>query len=90
MLPLLEHEHRRALAHHEAVAVDVERPADPDVDSAVMLAKPASAVGVAAASLPPVTTASQRPQAISRAALPMAWVPAAHAVQIVSFGPCRP
>ena len=62
----------------------------PVVDSAVMLRNPASAVIVAADSAPPVMTASQRPQAISRAALPMAWVPAAHAVQIVSFGPCRP
>ena len=28
VLPLLEHQHGRALAHDEAVAVDVERPAD--------------------------------------------------------------
>ena len=29
VLPLLEHEHARAFAHHEAVAVDVERAGDP-------------------------------------------------------------
>ena len=62
----------------------------PVVESAVMLAKPASAVIVAADSAPPVATASQRPQAIRRAALPMACVPAAQAVAIVSFGPCSP
>jgi hypothetical protein len=60
------------------------RPLD---DKAVMLPKPASATGVPAASAPPVATASQRPQAIWRAAYPMEWVEAAHAVQMVSFGP---
>ena len=90
VLPLLEDEHGGALTHHEPVAADVERTETPDVERAVMLPKPASDVTVAAASAPPVTTASQRPQAISRAAFPMAWVPAAHAVQIVSLGPCRP
>ena len=38
-------------------------------------------------SVPPVTTASHRPHAIRRAALPMACVEAAQAVQIVSVGP---
>ena len=42
VLPLLEHEHGGALAHHEPVAVGVERAARrPTVDSAVMLPKPA-------------------------------------------------
>ena len=62
----------------------------PAVVNAVMLPKPASDVVVAAASVPPVTTASQRPQAINRAAYPIAWVPAAHAVHTVSLGPCNP
>ena len=55
-----------------------------------MLPNPASAVIVPAASAPPVATASQRPQAIRRAALPMACVPAAQAVHTVSHGPCSP
>jgi len=33
---------------------------------------------------------SHRPVATSRAAAPMAWVPAAHAVAMVSDGPCQP
>ena len=48
VLPLLEHQHRRALAHDEPVAVDVERPADAGRRHAVMLPNPASAVIVAA------------------------------------------
>ena len=56
-------------------------------DSAVILVNPASAVTVAADSVPPVTTASQRPHAMRRAALPIACVDAAQAVQIVSVGP---
>ena len=48
-----------------------------------MFVNPASDVAVAAASLPPVATASHRPHAMRRAALPMAWVPAAHAVHTV-------
>ena len=55
-----------------------------------MLRNPASAVGVMLLSLPPARTASQRPQAMSRAALPRAWVEAAHAVVTVSHGPCHP
>ena len=54
-----------------------------------MLPNPAIAAVVPAASAPPVATASHRPQAISRAAFPMAWVPAAHAVHTVSLGPWR-
>ncbi len=79
-VPLLEHEDGRRLADDEAVVLGVERRRCAEVDIAVMLRKPAMAVGVIAASVPPVTTASHRPLAISRAALPMAWVPAAHAV----------
>ena len=52
-----------------------------------MFENPAMPVGVAAASLPPVTTASQRPHMIWRAAAPMAWVAAAQAVTMVSQGP---
>ena len=43
---VLEHEHGGALGDHEAVAVAVERACEmPVLDSAVMLVKPASAVG---------------------------------------------
>ena len=59
-------------------------------DSAVMLANPASAIGVMTASAPPATASGTRPDATSRAALPMACVPAAHAVVTVSQGPVRP
>ena len=62
----------------------------PVLESAVMLAKPASAVMVSADSAPPVITTSHRSQAICRAAYPMAWVEAAQAVQIVSHGPWKP
>ncbi len=62
----------------------------PEEVRAVMLRNPASAVAVMLLSLPPARTASQRPQAMSRAALPRAWVEAAHAVVTVSHGPCHP
>ena len=69
----------------------VERTGDAaDDDSAVMFVKPAMPVGVIAASVPPASTASQRPLAMSRAALPIACVPAAHAVTVVSHGPAQP
>ena len=55
-----------------------------------MLLNPATAVMVNGASLPPASTASQRPSAMSRAPLPMAWVPAAQAVTVFSHGPCQP
>ena len=63
---------------------------DPDVDSAVMLPKLATPMVQPADSVPPVTTASHIPQEIRRAAYPMAWVDAAQAVVIVSFGPRKP
>ena len=59
-------------------------------DMAVMLAKPAIDVGVIAASVPPAMTTSQRPSMMRRAPLPMACVPAAHAVTVFSQGPCHP
>ena len=62
----------------------------PLLDNAVMLLKPAMAVGVSGASAPPAMTTSARPSAIMRAAFPMAWVPAAQAVTVFSHGPCQP
>ena len=62
----------------------------PLLESAVMLAKPATPVGVIAASEPPVITASQMPSEMRRAALPMACVLAAHAVTVDSHGPRQP
>ncbi len=62
----------------------------PEELRAVMLRNPARAVAVMLLSLPPARTASQRPQAMSRAALPSAWVEAAQAVVTVSHGPCHP
>ena len=53
-------------------------------ESAVMLRKPASAMSTMTASAPPATATGQRPVATRRAALPIAWVPAAHAVVTVS------
>jgi len=55
-----------------------------------MLVKAASPTGVSPASQPPATTTSQRPAAMSLAALPMLWVPAAQAVTVVSNGPRNP
>jgi hypothetical protein len=52
-----------------------------------MFVNPASAVAVNGASVPPLSTTSQRPVAMRRAALPIAWVEAAHAVAVVSHGP---
>ena len=62
----------------------------PLVDSAVMLANAAIPTGVIPASAAPPTATSHRPEATSRAAWPMLWAPAAHAVMIVSEGPCHP
>jgi hypothetical protein len=42
------------------------------------------------ASAAPPTAVSHRPDAINRAAWAMEWAPAAHAVMIVSDGPCQP
>ena len=61
-----------------------------EVDSAVILEKPATPRGERGASLPPATITSQRPVAMSRPALAMLWVPAAQAVTVVSHGPRRP
>jgi hypothetical protein len=55
-----------------------------------MLVKPATAVEVKAASVPPAKTTSQRPEVIKRAALAMACVPAAQAVHEFSAGPWKP
>ena len=55
-----------------------------------MLAKPWMPTGVMAASELPVSTASQRPVATSRAAAPIEWAPVAQAVTTVSHGPCHP
>src|SRR4051812_18306577 len=62
----------------------------PTLDSAVMLANPATEVVVIDTSLPPVSIASHRPLAIKRAALPIACVDAEHAVTVVSHGPRQP
>src|SRR5581483_3701769 len=65
----------------------IETPLD---DSAVMLEKPAMLVSVIAASADPAITTSHRPVATRRAPLPTEWVPAAHAVTVVSHGPRNP
>ena len=62
----------------------------PELESAVMLVNAARPISAIAASAPPVMTASQRPYWMRRAALPMDWVPAAHAVTTVSHGPRQP
>jgi len=62
----------------------------PEDDRAVMFSNPATPVVVIELSVPPVITASQRPVKIRRAALPIEWVPAAHAVTVVSHGPRKP
>src|ERR1039458_3956006 len=62
----------------------------PEVDRAVMLVNAATATSWIAASAPPPMATSQRPDATRRAAAVTAWVPAAHAVEMVSDGPCQP
>ena len=54
---------------------------------ALLLAKPAMAIGQRAASAPPVIMASARPSRIMRYASPMEWVPVAQAVTTGRFGP---
>jgi len=55
-----------------------------------MFVKAAIPTSVMAASAPPPMATSNRPDATSRAAYPMLWVPAAHAVVMDSDGPCQP
>src|SRR5438270_1344089 len=62
----------------------------PLVDNAVILANPASPIGVIAASEDPARTTSHRPVATRRAPAPTLWVPAAHAVTMDSHGPHNP
>ena len=60
------------------------------LETAVMFLKVASPVMELEASLPPVMTASQRPERMSMAALAIDWVPAAQAVTVFSHGPEKP
>src|SRR5437763_16176802 len=62
----------------------------PDFDKGVMLPRPERVTGIIAASAPPASITSQRPDATRRAPLPMACAPAAHAVATVSQGPRHP
>jgi len=55
-----------------------------------MFENPATPSGDRGASLPPATITSQRPVAMRRPAFAMLWVPAAHAVTVVSHGPRSP
>jgi len=55
-----------------------------------MFTKAPMATSWMAASAPPPMATSQRPDATRRAAAVTAWVPAAHAVAMVSDGPCQP
>ena len=84
--PELAHRIAAELVHD----VDLMTEARPDDEIAVMLMNPWMAVGVSAASELPPRTASQRPEATSRAACAREWVPAAQAVVMVSQGPRQP
>ncbi len=55
-----------------------------------MRPKAATETGVMGASVPPATTTSADPSRISRAASPIAFEPAAHAVVMQRFGPVQP
>ncbi len=55
-----------------------------------MLAKPATEIGVTAASAPPQTMASTRPNRMRSAASPTAWAEAAQAVTVHVLGPRIP
>ena len=89
-VPLLEDENARRFGDDEAVAVAVERARHATGRQRSHVGEPGDRGRGEAASLPPVITTSQRPSWISRAALPIEWVPAAHAVTVFSHGPWKP
>ncbi len=62
----------------------------PSEEKAVIFVKPAMELPVNADSVPPAITTSHRSEAISLAALIIACVPAAQAVQVFSAGPLKP
>ena len=96
VVPALEHEEPGALAHHEPVAVAVERARRrgrvvvASSSSAPMRPNAAIAVGVMLASAPPASATSARPARISSAASPMLLAPDAHAVATQRLGPWNP
>ena len=93
VLTLLEDQGRRSLAHHEAVAVGVERAGEAlagsslRVESARAWLKPATANSQIGASPPPATITSASPRLMISAASPMALAEAAQAVTVQMFGP---
>ena len=60
-LHLLEHDHARAFAEHEAVAARSNGREMPDFDSASIFEKPAIVSGVSVDSVPPATALSASP-----------------------------
>ena len=96
MLIFLEHDHARALAHDEAVAVLVVGTARlfrlvvEAVLSARAWAKPAMPIGQIVASAPPASMMSASSSLIIRAASPIEWAPVEQAVTTAWFGPISP
>ena len=90
---LLEDEQRRAFAHDEAVAVDVERPRRGDRvvvvtgRSARMMSNAPNARGLNGTSTPPAIAASTRPSRRSPSASPRATAPDAHELAVDRIGP---
>ena len=93
---LLEHEHGAGLAHDEAVAIGVERPARvlwvvvATRERAHAREKPAIPTRVIGASLPPANMTSARPRRIASSPSPIAIVEAAQAVHWEESGPFVP
>ena len=91
-IPGFQHEDGGALAHHEAIAIHVERTrcgrgilgAAAERTHAT---ERSEGEGVTAASAPPTITTSALPSRMRRIPSPMAWAPAAHAVVMQRFGP---
>ena len=90
MLLALEHEHARALAHDEAVAVGVERARHALARQRAHALEGGEHRPVSAASVPPATTTSASPRTIIRVASPIAWAPVAHALETLKPGPWAP
>ena len=93
VLVVFEHDHRRAFAEHEAVAVAGRTAATPSAarrccsERAVSRLKPVTPNGWIMLWAPPESITSASPRRMISVASPMAWLLAAQAVRQLTFGP---
>ena len=93
VLVFLQHQDPGALAQHEAVAVDVPRPARAvagsslRVDSALTTQNPPTPSALTVDSVPPAIITSASPYSINRPASPRLWFAVEHALTMARFGP---